>query len=152
MASVHGTSASTSRRRTPITTCRLHPIYWSVTSLRRPRTRSGPATSPYCATAEGWVYLAVIIDLFSRQVVGWSMRPHMTAELVTDALRMAWFRRRPQAGVIVHSDRGSQYCSGLFQDTLKAYGMRSSMSRRGNCWDNSPTESLWGSLKVARMH
>ena len=61
----------------------------------------------YLATAEGWVYLAVIIDLFSRQVVGWSMRPHMKAELVTDALRMAWFRRRPEAGVIVHSDRGS---------------------------------------------
>ena len=93
------------------------------------------STHPYCATAEGWVYLAVIIDLFSRQVVGWSMQPHMKAELVTDALRMAWFRRRPQAGVILHSDRGSQYCSGLFQGTLKAYGMRSSMSRRGDCWD-----------------
>jgi transposase InsO family protein len=106
----------------------------------------------YLATAEGWVYLAVIIDLFSRQVVGWSMQPHMKAELVTDALRMAWFRRRPDAGVIVHSDRGSQYCSGLFQDALKGYGMRPSMSRRGDCWDNAPTESLWGSLKVARMH
>jgi len=105
----------------------------------------------YVATAEGWLYLAVIIDLFSRQVVGWSMQPHMKAELVTDALRMAWFRRRPEADVIVHSDRGSQYCSGLFQDTLKAYGMRSSMSRRGDCWD-APTESLWGSLKVARLH
>ncbi|MPW23707.1 MULTISPECIES: IS3 family transposase [Paraburkholderia] len=106
----------------------------------------------YVATAEGWLYLAVIIDLFSRQVVGWSMQPHMKAELVTDALRMAWFRRHPEADVIVHSDRGSQYCSGLFQDTLKAYGMRSSMSRRGDCWDNAPTESLWGSLKVARLH
>ncbi|KVT95923.1 integrase [Burkholderia ubonensis] len=106
----------------------------------------------YLATAEGWLYLAVIIDLFSRQVVGWSMQPHMKADLVTDALRMAWFRRRPDAGVIVHSDRGSQYCSGLFQDTLKAYGMHSSMSRRGDCWDNAPTESLWGSLKVARLH
>ncbi|SDI55238.1 Transposase InsO and inactivated derivatives [Paraburkholderia steynii] len=106
----------------------------------------------YLATAEGRVYLAVIIDLFSRQVVGWSMQPHMKAELVTDALRMAWFRRRPEAGVIVHSDRGSQYCTGLFQDTLKAYGMRSSMSRRSDCWDNAPTESLWSSLKVARMH
>ena len=106
----------------------------------------------YVATAEGWLYLAVIIDLFSRQVVGWSMQAHMKAELVTDALRMAWFRRRPEAGVIVHSDRGSQYCSGLFQDTLKAYSMRSSMSRRGDCWDNAPTESLWRSLKVARLH
>jgi transposase InsO family protein len=106
----------------------------------------------YLATAEGWVYLAVIIDLFSRQVVGGSMQPHMKAELVTHALHMAGFRRRPQANVIVHSDRGSQYCSGLFQDTLKAYGMRSSMSRRGDCWDNAPTESLWSSLKVARIH
>ncbi len=106
----------------------------------------------YVPTGEGWLYLAVIIDLFSRQVVGWSMQPHMKAELVTDALRMAWFRRRPAAGVIVHSDRGSQYCSGLFQDALQAYGMRSSMSRRGDCWDNAPTESLWGSLKVGRLH
>lgn len=101
----------------------------------------------HVATAEGWLYLVVIIDLFSRQEVGWSMQPHMKAELVTDALRMAWFRRRPEAGVIVHTDRGSQYCSHLFQDALKAYGMRSSMSRRGDCWDNAPTESLWGSLK-----
>ncbi|QOK83753.1 IS3 family transposase [Ralstonia solanacearum] len=106
----------------------------------------------YVPTAEGWLYLAVIIDLFRRQVVGWSMRPHMKAELVTDALRMAWFRRRPATGVIVHSDRGSQYCSGQFQDALKAYGMRSSMSRRGDCWDNAPPESLWGSLKVGRLH
>src|SRR5260370_23487171 len=77
----------------------------------------------------------VILDLFSRQVVGWSMQPHMRTELVSDALRMAWFRRRPQAGLILHSDRGSQYCSHDFQDLLKGYGMRSSMSRRGNCWD-----------------
>ena len=95
--------------------------------------------------------LTVILDLFSRQVVGWSMQPHMRTELVSDALRMAWFRRRPQAGLIVHSDRGSQYCSRDFQDLLKGYGMRSSMSRRGNCWDNAPTESLWGSLKRARI-
>lgn len=79
------------------------------------------------------------------------MQRHMKAELVTDALRMAWFRRRPDASVIVYSDRGSQYCGGLFQDTLKAYGMRLSMSRPGDYWD-APTESLSGSLKVARLH
>jgi putative transposase len=106
----------------------------------------------YVATDEGWLYLAVVIDLFSRQVVGWSMKPHMKTELVTDALRMAWFRRHPEAGLIFHSDRGSQYCSHEFQAALKAYGMQSSMSRKGNCWDNAPTESLWGSLKVARLH
>ena len=106
----------------------------------------------YVATDEGWLYLAVVLDLFSRRVVGWSMKPHMRRDLVIDALRMAWFRRQPPSGLIFHSDRGSQYCSHDFQDALKAYGMRSSMSRKGDCWDNSPTESLWGSLKVGRLY
>jgi transposase InsO family protein len=94
----------------------------------------------------------VVIDLFSRMVVGWSMQPHMQASLVTDALRMAWFRRHPAPGLICHSDRGSQYCGHTFQDALASYGMLSSMSRKGNCWDNAPTESLWGSLKVGRLN
>jgi len=106
----------------------------------------------YIQTDEGWLYLAVVLDLYSRQVVGWSMQPHMQTSLVTDALRMAWFRRRPELGLIFHSDRGSQYCSHAFQDVLSAYGMQSSMSRKGNCWDNAPTESLWGSLKVGRLY
>ena len=108
----------------------------------------------YIATDEGWLYLAVVIDLFSRQVVGWSMGERMTRQLVMDALRMAWFRRRPTktAGVIFHSDRGSQYCSTDFQSLLKGYGMRSSMSRKGNCWDNACSETLFGSLKVERLH
>lgn len=106
----------------------------------------------YIDTAEGWLYLVVVIDLFSRQIVGWSMQARMTKELVLDALRMAWFRRRPAHGLIFHSDRGSQYCSKEFRDALRAYGMRSSMSRKGDCWDNAPTESLWGSLKVGRLH
>ena len=75
----------------------------------------------------------------------------METSLVSDALRMAWFRRRSNAGLIFHSDRGSQYCSHAFQAILAEYGMQSSMSRRGNCWDNAPTESLWGSLKVGRL-
>ena len=106
----------------------------------------------YIATDEGWLYLAAVIDLFSRQVVGWSMKSHMKTDLVLDALRMAWFRRHPETGLIFHSDRGSQYCGHEFRATLKSYGMQSSMSRKGNCWDNAPTESLWGSLKVARIH
>ena len=106
----------------------------------------------YVATDEGWLYLAVVIDLFSRQVVGWAMKPHMKTDLALDALRMAWFRRHPQTGLTFHSDRGSQYCSYEFQAALKGYGMQASMSRRGNCWDNAPSESLWGSLKVARLH
>ena len=106
----------------------------------------------YIATSDGWLYLAAVIDLFSRQVVGWSMQPHMQASLVTDALRMAWFRRQPAPGLVFHSDRGSQYCGNEFQDALKGYGMKSSMSRKGNCWDNAPTESLWGRLKVGRLY
>src|SRR6516225_7014097 len=82
----------------------------------------------YLWTDEGWLYLTAILDLFSRQVVGWSLKPHMRTELVSGALRMAWFRR-----LILHSDRGSQYCSRDFQDLLTGYGMRCSMSRRGNC-------------------
>ena len=106
----------------------------------------------YIATDEGWLYLAAVIDLFGRQVVGWSLQPHMQTSLVKDALAMAWWRRRPAAGLIFHSDRGSQYCSGEFQGALKDWGMRSSMSRKGNCWDNAPTESFWGRLKTASVH
>lgn len=106
----------------------------------------------YIPTDEGWLYLAAVLDLHSRQVVGWSMQPHMQTALVKDALLMACFRRRPVAGLIFHSDRGSQYCSRDFQDTMKAWGIRSSMSRKGNCWDNAPTESLWGRLKTACVH
>lgn len=106
----------------------------------------------YIQTDEGWLYLAVVLDLYSRQVVGWSMQPHMQTSPVADALRMAWFRRRAEPGLISHSDRGSQYCSYVYQQTLAEYGMQSSMSRKGNCWDNAPTESLWGSLKVGRLY
>ncbi len=86
----------------------------------------------YLDTSEGWLYLTVMLDLFSRQVVGWSIQPRMTQQRVVDALRMAWFRRRPEPGLIVHSDLGSQYCGQLFQSTLKAYGMKSSMSRKAD--------------------
>jgi transposase InsO family protein len=103
----------------------------------------------YLATDEGWLYLAAVVDLHSRQIVGWSLQPHMQASLVTDALLMACFRRRPSPGLVFHSDRGSQYCSQDFQAALRAWGLRSSMSRKGNCWDNAPTESLWGRLKTA---
>jgi transposase InsO family protein len=89
----------------------------------------------YIATQEGWLYLAVVIDLFSRQVVGWAMGERMTRHLVIDALTMAWFRRQPAKGLIFHSDQGSQYASTDFQATLRRYGIRGSMSRRGNCWE-----------------
>jgi putative transposase len=106
----------------------------------------------YIATQEGWLYWAVVIDLFSRQVVGWALGERMTRQLVIDALALAWFRRRPAEGLIFHSDQGSQYASGDFQATLRGYTMRGSMSRKGNCWDNAVTETLFGSLKVERLH
>ncbi len=101
----------------------------------------------YIWTAEGWLYLAVVIDLFSRSVVGWAMNKQMTRQLVMNALTMAVQRRRPPSGVVFHSDRGSQYASGDFQKLLTKHGMRCSMSRKGNCWDNAPIESFFGSLK-----
>ena len=106
----------------------------------------------YVWTQEGWLYLAVVLDLFNREVVGWSIKPRMTADIVTDALTMAWFRRRPAPGLIHHSDRGSQYASHAFQNKLAEYGMICSMSRKGNCWDNAPTESFFNSLKNERVH
>ena len=125
--------------------------------LDRQFTASAPnqkwvADFTYIATGEGWLYLAVVLDLFNREVIGWSIKPRMTADLVTDALAMAWFRRRPQPGVLFHSDRGSQYASNLMQARLVEYGMTGSMSRKGNCWDNAPTESFFNSLKNERVH
>jgi transposase InsO family protein len=106
----------------------------------------------YVWTAEGWLYLATVIDLFSRQLVGFAFAEHMRAELVVDAMRMAWFRRRPAPGLIFHSDRGSQYASKLFANQLRAFDIRASMSRKGDCWDNAVAESLFGSLKTECVH
>ena len=152
----HGITAR-GRRKFVVTTDSKHSLPIAPDLLQRDFTADGPNTKwtsdiTYIATDEGWLYLAAFIDLHSRMIVGWSMQPHMRASLVTDALRMAWFRRRPPPGLIVHTDRGSQYCSGEFQKALTDYGMRSSMSRKGDCWDNAPTESLWGRLKVGRLH
>lgn len=94
----------------------------------------------------------MVLGLFNREVVGWSLKPWMTADIVIDALPMAWFRRKPAPGLIHHSDRGSQYASHAFQARLKGYGMICSMSRNGNCWDNAPTESFFNSFKNERVH
>jgi transposase InsO family protein len=152
----HGIKAR-AKRKYKATTDSNHTLPVADNLLNRNFTPEAPDQAwssdiTYIATDEGWLYLAVVMDLFSRQVVGWSMKPHMKTELVADALRMAWFRRHPKAGLIFHSDRGSQYCSHEFQAVLKSHDMKSSMSRKRNCWDNAPTESLWGSLKVARLH
>ena len=106
----------------------------------------------YIATNEGWLYLAVVIDLYSRQVVGWSMSKRMKAELVCDAMIMALFRRKMPTGVIVHSDRGSQYCLKRFSRLIAKHGLRVSMSKRGDCYDNACAETFFHSLKVALIN
>ena len=106
----------------------------------------------YIRTDEGWLYLAVAIDLFSRQIVGFAMYQRMTRQLAIDALRMVWFRRRPASGLIFHSDRGSRYASGDSQKQLKAFGMLGAMSGKGGYWDNAVTETLFGPLKVEQLH
>ena len=106
----------------------------------------------YIATAEGWLYLACVMDLASRKIVGWSMSERMKADLVCQALKSAYWRRKPPAGLIMHSDRGSQYASDSHRQLIKDYGMVQSMSRGGNCWDNAAMESFFKMLKVERVH
>jgi putative transposase len=103
-------------------------------------------------THEGWVYVAVVLDLFSRRVVGWAMQASMTAQLVTDALLMAVWRRGPPASVLHHSDQGNQYTSEQFQRLLVDLGITCSMSRSGNVWDNAVMESFFSTLKMERCH
>jgi transposase InsO family protein len=101
----------------------------------------------YVPTAEGWLYLCTILDLHSRKVVGWSMSERVNTDLVVQALIMAVLGRRPPKGLIFHSDRGCQYCSLVFRRWTQRYGMRQSMSRKGDCWDNAPAESFFKTLK-----
>lgn len=105
----------------------------------------------YIRTHEGWLYLAVVLDLFSRRVIGWSMKSRITKELALDALLMAVWRRKPTSTVMVHSDQGCQYTSHDWMDFLKAHGLKASMSRRGNCHDNAAAESFFGLLKRERI-
>ena len=136
---LHGIQAK-GKKKFVVTTDSKHNLPIAENLLARNFTPERPnqvwtSDITYIATDEGWLFLTAVIDLFSRHVVGWSMSPHMQTSAVTDALRMAWFRRRPAPGLIFHSDRGSQYCSHAFQDTLNEYKMKSSMSRKGNCWE-----------------
>jgi putative transposase len=163
------------KRRFKATTDSKHSLPVAPNLLERDFTPAAPnrvwtADMTYIWTDEGWLYLAVVIDLFNREVVGWSIKPRMTSDIVIDALTMAKFRRKPAPGLIHHSDRGSQYASHAFQARLKAYGMTCSMSRKGNCWENqrsevsradrregearhnAPTESFFNSLKNERVH
>jgi len=153
---VHGIRAR-HKRRYKATTDSRHALPIAENVLARDFAPQAPNQAwssdiTYIWTDEGWLYLAVVLDLFNREVVGWSIKPRMTADIVTDALTMAWFRRRPEPGLIHHSDRGSQYASEAFQDKLTEYAMICSMSRKANCWDNAPAESFFNSLKNERVH
>lgn len=102
----------------------------------------------YIATKEGWLYLAAIMDLYGRRIIGWAMDKHMKTELLSTALKQAVGRAGAKEGVLIHSDRGIQYASKDYQDLLHKYGFVCSMSRKGNCYDNAPMESFWGKLKM----
>ena len=106
----------------------------------------------YIPTREGWLYLATVIDLFSRAIVGWAMGSRINAKLVNDALLMAIWTRKPAKGLIFHSDRGSQYASDIYRETLKNHSIKASMSRKGDCWDNAVAESFFHTLKTELTH
>jgi len=106
----------------------------------------------YIPTSEGWLYLSAVMDLYSRQIVGWSMQESLESVLALDALCMAYRSRRPGEGLVHHSDRGCQYASGDYRRLLESYGMQASMSGTGNCYDNAPMESFFASLKTELVH
>jgi transposase InsO family protein len=155
----HGIRARGKRRFRVTTTDSRHSLPIAPNLLNRNFTVARPNQAwagdiTYIQTDEGWLFLAVVIDLFSRRVVGWSMGEDMRRELVMDALEMAWYSRSPgkRTGLVFHSDRGSQYASCEFRRLLESCGITQSMSRKGNCWDNACSETLFGSLKVERLH
>jgi putative transposase len=145
------------KRKFKVTTDSRHDHPVAPNLLDRQFTVEAPDTVwladiSYIWTREGWLYLAVVLDLFSRQVVGWAMDEQMPQELTLAALDMALKRRRPLPGLMHHSDRGSQYAAGAYQKRLAEYGIVCSMSRKGNCWDNAPMESFFHTLKTELVH
>ena len=132
------------------------PSILAPNTLQREFTVSRPDNAwvtdiTYIRTWQGWLYLAVVVDLYSRKVIGWSMKPTLAREIVLDALMMALWQRKPQQRVLVHSDQGSQYGSDDWQRFCRHHNLEPSMSRRGNCWDNAVAESFFSSLKKERI-
>ncbi|EMI9184552.1 IS3 family transposase [Salmonella enterica] len=151
-----GLRAKASRRFRPVS-YRKHDLPVSENLLKQDFYASGPNQKwvgdiTYLRTGEGWLYLAVVIDLWSRSVIGWSMSSRMTAQLACDALQMALWQRKCPENVIVHTDRGGQYCSTDYQSLLKRHNLRGSMSARGCCYDNACAESFFHTLKVECIH
>lgn len=152
----HGIRAKQARRFR-ITTDSAHPCPVAPNHLARQFTVAAPnrvwmGDVTYVPTAEGWCYLAVLLDAFSRRVVGWALDRQLTAALPRAALERALATRRPPPGVLHHSDRGIQYASTAYQAVLQRHGLQPSMSRVGDCWDNAVVESFFHSLKVERLH
>ena len=148
----HAIQGKTRRKRAPRTTDSRHGKPVADNVLDRQFTTEQPnkkwaSDITYIPTDEGWLYLAAVIDLCSRKIVGWATADHMRSDLVIEATQNALARRRPRKGLLYHSDRGSQYVSDDFQTLLKANQIDLSMSRKGDCWDNAVIESFWGSLK-----
>ena len=139
------------------TTDSAHPLPVAGNTLERQFTVTAPnrvwaGDITYVWTQQGWLYLAVVLDLYSRTVVGWALGRRLTAELATTALTMALWRRQPKPGLLHHSDRGVQYAAGEYQRALGEHGIACSMSRKGNCWDNAVVESFFATLKKELIH
>ncbi|KZE17980.1 transposase [Sphingomonas hankookensis] len=153
----HRIRALAGRRFRPCTTDSRHYLPIAPNLLAQNFVATAPNTIwladiTYIATGEGWLYLAAVLDLATRKIVGWAMRDHMRTELPLAALMMATQRQRPTGGLICHSDRGSQYAAGAYVDYLATIGAVPSMSRTGNCYDNAPMESFFHTLKVELVH
>lgn len=145
------------KKKFRVTTDSKHALPVAENVLNRDFTATQPnerwvADITYLRTGEGWLYLAVVLDLYSRLIVGWSLKERLTRDLVDDALTMALWRRKPKPGLLHHSDRGSQYCALDHQALMARHGITVSMSRRGNCWDNACVESFFGTLKRERVY
>jgi transposase InsO family protein len=153
---LNGIAAKTKRKfRCTTDSNHAHPVAENIVDRDfnpKAANRIWTADITYISTAEGWLYLAVVEDLYSRQIVGWSMGERIDSRLVVDALGMALAGRLPGEGLVAHSDRGSQYASEHYQGLLARHGITCSMSRRANCWDNSPMESFFASLKKELVH
>ncbi len=152
-----GLSARQGRRRVPRTTDSRHDQPVAPNRLERDFRANQPnqvwlADISYLPTDEGWLYLAAVKDMATREIIGWSMADHLKAELCIDALVMAIHRHCPPPGLVHHSDRGVQYASAPYRAVLERHGIAQSMSRRGNCLDNAPMESFFGALKVEQVH
>jgi putative transposase len=153
----HGLRAVAGRRFRPCTTDSRHTLPVAPNRLEQRFTAEAPnrvwlADISYIPTGEGWLYLAAVLDLATRKVVGWAMRDHLRSEFALGALMMAVQRQRPRPGLLHHSDRGSQYAAGAYGKLLATIKAESSMSRTGNCYDNAPIESFFHTLKVELVH